>query len=259
MDETEVGGERLLDGRLPRQHVGDAMLGAVDGIITTFAIIAGATGGRFSGTVIVVLAFASLLADGLSMGVSNYLGSKSDRQLRETQREEELARIKQQPEAERERLRREYREKGLEGRLLDEVVETLTGERERWAREIVRVEEGKAEETSIAWSGVATALAFIVAGAVPILPFLFVNGVGQRPAAGAGGWAGLLDAEPVFYISAAVAAVTFFGVGAIKGRVVGQSWWRAGLETLAAGGTTAVVAYLVGYFLRQAIGASGVL
>jgi hypothetical protein len=61
-------------------YVGDAVLGAVDGCVTTFAVVAGAVGGGFAEIVVIVLGFANLLADGFSMAISNYLGTKSERE-----------------------------------------------------------------------------------------------------------------------------------------------------------------------------------
>jgi VIT1/CCC1 family predicted Fe2+/Mn2+ transporter len=237
-----------IEEHLPTEHVGDAILGAIDGIITTFAVVAGATGGRFSGAVIIVLGFANLFADGLSMGVSNYLGSKSERQRKESRREKEEARIRDHPEEEREKLREIYRSKGLTDETVAGVVHDMSSDQERWACEIVDHEDGPPEDNSVVWSGVATALAFIFAGAIPLLPFI-LGGIDT-----AGAETGFLNVSPSFYLSAGIAAVSFFVVGALKGRTVGQSWWRAGLETLATGGLAAVVAYLVGHLLRQVAG-----
>jgi VIT1/CCC1 family predicted Fe2+/Mn2+ transporter len=59
-------------------YIGDIVYGANDGIITTFAVIAGAAGAGFSSTVIIVLGIANLIADGFSMGASRYLSLKSE-------------------------------------------------------------------------------------------------------------------------------------------------------------------------------------
>ncbi|MFC4728279.1 VIT1/CCC1 transporter family protein [Coralloluteibacterium thermophilus] len=61
-----------------RRRIKDLVLGANDGIITTFAIVTGATGASLSPRVALVLGIANLFADGLSMGASNYLGRKSE-------------------------------------------------------------------------------------------------------------------------------------------------------------------------------------
>lgn len=55
-------------------YLGDAVLGGIDGCVTTFAVVAGAVGGGLGGRVIVILGMANLLADGFSMAVSNYQG-----------------------------------------------------------------------------------------------------------------------------------------------------------------------------------------
>lgn len=62
-------------------YLKEFVYGAMDGAVTTFAVVAGATGARFSTTVIVVLGFANLIADGFSMGVGSYLSTKSEHEI----------------------------------------------------------------------------------------------------------------------------------------------------------------------------------
>ncbi len=52
------------------------MFGGVDGIITTFSVVAGTTGAGLSSGVVIILGIANLFADGISMGVGDYLSSK---------------------------------------------------------------------------------------------------------------------------------------------------------------------------------------
>lgn len=59
------------------KYYSEIIYGGVDGLITTFAIIAGSLGGNLSTTVIIILGLASILADGFSMGISSYLAEKS--------------------------------------------------------------------------------------------------------------------------------------------------------------------------------------
>ena len=56
-----------------RHYIRDLIYGANDGVITTFAVVAGVTGGALSARAVLILGVANLLADGLSMGVGNYL------------------------------------------------------------------------------------------------------------------------------------------------------------------------------------------
>lgn len=68
-----------------KQHLEDYLsefvYGGIDGAVTTFAVVAGATGARFDNKILLVLGFANLIADGFSMGVGSYLSSKSEIQL----------------------------------------------------------------------------------------------------------------------------------------------------------------------------------
>ena len=64
-----------------RKYLPEFVYGAIDGIVTTFAIVAGAFGASLSSTVILILGFANLFADGFSMAMSNYLSTKSEKEL----------------------------------------------------------------------------------------------------------------------------------------------------------------------------------
>jgi VIT1/CCC1 family predicted Fe2+/Mn2+ transporter len=68
-----------------RHYIRDLVYGANDGIITTFAVVAGVTGGSLSTKAVLVVGVANLIADGLSMGVGNYLGIRSDESARRAQ------------------------------------------------------------------------------------------------------------------------------------------------------------------------------
>jgi vacuolar iron transporter family protein len=62
---------------IARHYIRDIVYGANDGIMTTFAVVAGVTGGALSARAVLIVGTANLLADGLSMGVGNYLGIRS--------------------------------------------------------------------------------------------------------------------------------------------------------------------------------------
>ena len=68
-----------------RHYIRDLVYGANDGIITTFAVVAGVTGGALSSQAILIVGFANIVADGLSMGVGNYLGIRSEEGARAAQ------------------------------------------------------------------------------------------------------------------------------------------------------------------------------
>lgn len=220
-------------------YVGAGILGSIDGVVTTFAVVAGAVGGGFGGQVVVVLGVAKLLADGFSMGVSSYLQTKSDREQVEQARQDEHRHIKHIPDGERQEIREIFARKGFEGHTLDEIVETITQDREVWVNTMLREELGLCPQgRHPGRAGLATFLAFLLAGVVPLAPFLIPG----------------LPLELAFIVSAIVAGMAFLGVGLIKGALLDRPLLRSGIETLVIGGGAAAVAYFVGNWLRQAYG-----
>lgn len=75
------GGMDEIDGPVERgvleRYLPDIVYGANDGIITTFAIVSGVVGASLSTRVVLILGFASLLADAFSMATSNYLSQRT--------------------------------------------------------------------------------------------------------------------------------------------------------------------------------------
>jgi len=168
-----------------QHYIRDVVYGANDGVITTFAVVAGVTGGTLPPVTVLVLGIANLLADGLSMGVGNYLGIRSDERVREAQ---------QLPEQEAFPIRH----------------------------------------------GLATFIAFMTAGAIPLLPYVFSGIVANR-----------------FAGSAVLSLVVLFTVGATRARVGTGTWWTNGLEMLGLGVIVGAAAYGGGAVVARLIQGNG--
>ena len=93
----------------------DFIFGAIDGTGTTFAVVSGVSGAGLPFGVLIVLGVANLVADGFSMGIGNFLGSRADQQQRAHTRREEEYHIRTVPEGEREEIRRIFASKGFSG------------------------------------------------------------------------------------------------------------------------------------------------
>jgi len=158
-----------------RHYIRDLIYGANDGVITTFAVVAGVTGGALSTRAVLIVGAANLLADGLSMGVGNYLSIRSH--------ESALA-----------------------------------------------AEDRPEEESQPGRHGVATFLAFVIAGCMPLLPYAAGAAEGLR-----------------FTISGAVTLATLFAVGASRAAITTIRWWTGGLEMLCLGFAVAAAAYGSGF------------
>ncbi len=227
---------RLADGP-SADHLRDFVYGAVDGTVTTFAVVSGVAGAGLGGSVIVILGLANLLADGFSMAISNYLGTRAEAQRSERARREERRHIEEYPEGEREEIRQIYAAKGFTGDDLEMVVGVITEDIDRWVETMVREEHGFASATpaprKAAW---VTFLAFVTIGLVPLIPFLL-------------GAVGVAIEQPYLW-SALGTGAAFFAVGVAKARFVEQPRILSGLETLLLGGGAAGLAFGVGVLLR---------
>jgi len=230
--------ERLAGNR-NHNYLGDAVLGAIDGCVTTFAVVAGAVGAGFSGIVIIVLGFANLIADGFSMAVSNYLSSKSQRDQVEKARRAEQHHIAVVPEGEREEIRQIFERKGFSGDVLEKIVAVITSDRRLWVDTMLTEELGlQIEGRQPVRAALATFTAFVVVGLIPLLSFVIPG----------------LHPTQRFLWSAVLTALAFTSVGIVKGIALEHPKWRSGLETLLTGGGAALLAYIVGLWLRQAYG-----
>lgn len=96
------------------QNVSDAVLGGIDGCVTTFAVVSGVVGAGLPSSIAVILGFANLLADGFSMAVSNYESHRSKQEFIESVKRSEERHIDLVPEGEREEIRQIFRGKGFE-------------------------------------------------------------------------------------------------------------------------------------------------
>jgi VIT1/CCC1 family predicted Fe2+/Mn2+ transporter len=218
-------------------YLGDFVLGAVDGAVTTFAIVAGAAGAGLSGGVVLVLGLANLFADGFSMAAGNFLRARSEHQVLDRFRRMEEMHIEQIPDGEREEIRQIYRNKGFEGEELERVIRVITDDRRQWVNTMLTEEWGLQLRPPSPWrAGGATFAAFVLAGAVPLLPTVALI---HR------------DAAESFAVSCFLTGAAFFAIGYVRGRVVDRRPWASAVETLGIGGAAAAVAYLVGRLLHD--------
>ncbi len=223
--------ERLEQG--PRvNYLRDWIYGGIDGAVTTFAVVAGVVGAELSAGIVLILGVANVLADGFSMAASNYSGTKAEIDDYKRIRQIELRHIRQHPEGEREELRQIFAAKGFTGEELERMVGAFSKNEEIWLETMLTEEYGLSNvRRSPLLAGVATFLAFLVCGAVPLAPFVL----------------GLPNAAE---IATAATGVVFFAIGAMKSRWSTQPFWSSGIETFVIGMGAAILAYGVGVVLR---------
>lgn len=221
------------------QNISDAVLGGIDGCVTTFAVVSGAFGAGFSSSVALVLGFANLIADGFSMAVSNYESIKAQKEFAQGLREMESEHIDKVPEGEREEIRQIFQKKGFDAEVVDTIVDTISLNRPLWIETMLTEEHGLQKYgPSALKSALMTFIAFIAVGTMPLIPFLIT----------------VLDMQTQFYLSACIAGIMFFTIGTIKGLLLSIQKVRSGVNTLLTGTAAAGLAFLTGYVLREILG-----
>lgn len=222
-------------------YLKDMVYGALDGVITTFAIVSGVIGASLSLGIIVILGFAKLIGDALSMGAGNYLGTKSERDYYNTEKRREEWEVKWVPEGEQEEIRQIYRRKGFKGKELESIVKTIVANKKLWVEEMMKHELGLMEEgKSPFMAGLATFIAFIVAGLVPLIAYVLAISFS-------------ILTPHSFPIAAVLTGVAIFVVGSARSLVIDKKWYIAGIEMLLVGGAVAIAAYSIGYFVSTLI------
>ena len=222
------------------KYLGEFVYGGIDGCVTTFAVVAGSVGAGLESAIIIILGFANLLADGFAMSVGAYLSSRSNKDNYEKHRQAEIWEVEHMPEAEKDEIREIYRAKGFYGDLLEQVVQVVTSDKNRWVNEMMKDElQMMPEDKSPVYIGAVTYFSFILIGLIPLVVYVidFLNPLSRN----------------LFLIASILTAFGFMIIGLLKAYVNQTKFWKGIFETLLLGGIAATVAYFVGDLLESII------
>lgn len=213
-------------------YLSDMIYGGIDGSISTLAIVAGVAGAGLSIRINIILGIASLIADAFSMATSNYVSVRSEFDKFEYYSAIVTEQIDDNPQQEIEKVRQIYKHKGFDEEARDHIARVITSDKTQWLKTMLREEYGLPESVRFPWTAaIATFIAFIICGVVPLLPYL-------------------LSFPKPFEFACGLTGMTFFMIGSIKSRWSIYSWWRSGLTTLVVGGIAALIAFYIGYFVE---------
>jgi len=232
VDDTATSGPRAEIHHEHRDVTGGwlrpAVFGAMDGLVSNFALIAGVAGGRAHHQVIVLTGLAGLAAGAFSMAAGEYISVASQAELAEAEIEVERRELEVNSEAEELELAQLYEARGLEPELAREVARQLSRDPEGalgvHAREELGIDPGDLPSPVLAAG--SSFLSFAIGAVLPVLPYLL----------------GATNLWP----AAVLAAGGLFAAGALVSRVTARSWWFGGLRQLLLGGAAAALTFGVG-------------
>jgi vacuolar iron transporter family protein len=223
-----------------QNYLREFVYGGIDGAVTTFAVVAGAVGANLEPAIIIILGFANLFADGFSMSVGAYLSAKSEKENYKKHRNIEYWEIDNIPEMERKEVEDIYRSKGFEGKLLQDVVDVIVSDKDRWVDEMMKNELEMIPDSKSPFKiGLATLISFIVVGFIPLV--VYVYDYFEE------------TSFDIFLWTSVFTGIAFIIIGWLKSYVNQTNVFKSVFETLILGIVAALVAYFVGDFLETMI------
>ena len=220
------------------QYLGEFVYGAIDGTVTTFAVVAGAAGAALSPGIVIILGFANLLADGFSMASGNFLSERTQRDFVKKERRREEWEIENVPEGEKEEIREIFRKKGFSGKDLERAVEIITSDKKVWVETMMADELGLIKSPKSPWKTAAsTYLGFIAIGIIPLLAYVLAY---FHP----------FFRQNTFTLAVVMTGAALMSIGVIKRYITKKDLWKSVLETVFIGGAAAFIAYYIGFFLK---------
>ncbi|MCZ7473818.1 MULTISPECIES: VIT1/CCC1 transporter family protein [unclassified Micromonospora] len=205
-----------------------AVFGAMDGLVTNIALIAGVGGGGVSPRSVVLTGTAGLVAGAISMGLGEYTSVRSANEQVAAEVAKERRELERHPEAEARELADAWVARGLPRELATQVAEAVRANPEEALRVHVREELGvDPDDQPSPWAAaISSFICFSIGALVPLLPYLL-------------GFTSL-------WLALAVGGVGLFVAGAVVARFTNRAWWRSGLRQLLLGALAAGATYLIG-------------
>jgi vacuolar iron transporter family protein len=208
----------------------DVILGGQDGLVNILGIVLGVIAGGGSEAVLLAAGFAAAITESISMGAVGYTSAVAERDYYQAERAREEAEIDATPEAERQEIRDIYAAKGFSGELLDQVVGTITANRETWLATMMDEELHlqPVQAPDIMRSAIVITVATLIGHLIPLLPFVWLS----RTAA--------------LVTAIVLSALVLFGVGVYESVTLVGDWRKNGLKMVAIGLGAAAIGFLIG-------------
>jgi len=228
------------------ERIKSIVYGGLDGIITTFAVVAGATGGHLGTDVILILGVSNMFADAVSMGMGDAISAKAENEMILKEREREAWEFEYYPEGEKEEMVEIYTARGLAEDKARLVVDSMASNDDNgkfFVDQMMTDELGMElpDEDEDVWaSGLVTFSSFVFFGVFPLLAYICLDQTDTNQ-------------DTLFIIACALTGLMLFILGVVKSQFTKQLWYLAGAEILALGGFTATVSYGIGALVAEIV------
>jgi len=208
----------------------DVILGGQDGLVNMLGIALGVVAAGGSTHVLIITGLAAAITESISMGAVAYTSFGSDRDFYVAERNREQTEVEAKPDDEREEIREIYAAKGFKGQLLEDVVSTITSNRETWVNTMMNEELHlqPVAQQSLVQSAVVVTIATLIGHFIPIVPFMVVA------------------RTPAIVLAIALSAVTLFAVGVYSAKTLVGDWRKSGLQMVLIGLGAAALGFLIG-------------
>lgn len=245
-DELDASSIREENKKSPfAEYFKEVVYGGVDGIITTFAVVSGFSGAAFSSDVTTQVSFAivllfglaNLFADAVSMGLGNFLSVRSEKDQYNIMRGKEKLLIQKDPNSEHSETVAIMLSKGFSQSDAMALADIYSKNEEYWLDFMMANEyelsDPRGDNPFL--TGLTTFGSFVVFGAIPILPFIFLGDV---------------SSTIMFQVSTVGTLIALVILGLMKWLVVGTSIYRSVIEIVLVGSVASIIAFIVGTFFK---------
>jgi VIT1/CCC1 family predicted Fe2+/Mn2+ transporter len=223
-----------------KQYLREIVYGGSDGIVTTFAVVAGFTGANVFGSnmlgvtmgAVVLFGLANLFSDAVSMGLGDYMSTRSQEDLYNKTYQEELKHLAHSTKSFDERIEKHLLEKGFNKSDAEEIMKLFHKNPEFGIEWLMQEYHGIPDpgDSSPVFSALATLISFLSFGFIPLIPFVI----------------GVSEPTQAFLLSISGVVIALTLLGLLRWKIVGYGLTRALGETLFLGGVSASMAFIIG-------------
>jgi VIT1/CCC1 family predicted Fe2+/Mn2+ transporter len=212
------------------ESIQDMVIGMSDGLTVPFALAAGLSGAVASSGIILTAGVAEIIAGSIAMGLGGYLAGTAEVNHYNAELKREFEEVELYPEKEKQEVRDVFKDYGLSAHLQNEIADELAKDKKKWVEFMMRFELdlNTPDPRRPLKSGATIAIAYIVGGAIPMLPYVFTE-----------------DSQTGLKFSALLTLIALFVFGIFKSKVTGQPIFTGALKVMFIGALAATAAYSI--------------